>query len=116
MATREDAYLLVQLLRWGSESGVDQAMRTIFSPEFDPETEPMESPTVARVLAFGEAVGTLVKHDLLDAELVWDFLWVEGIWTKVSRHALAAREAEHEPRLYENFEALVAKTARVGAQ
>jgi len=101
MATREDAYLLVQLLRWGSESGVDQAMRTIFS-------------TVARVLAFGEAVGTLVKHDLLDAELVWDFLWVEGIWTKVSRHALAAREAEHEPRLYENFEALVARTA-VGA-
>jgi hypothetical protein len=67
---------------------------------------------VAKVLSFGETIGTFVKHDLLDGELVWDLIWVEGIWPKVSRHVFAAREEEHEPRLYENFEALVKVAAR----
>lgn len=102
---------MVQLLRWGSEMGLDDALRTLFSPSFDPETAPMEHPEVAKVLGFGEAVGTFVKHDLLAADLVVDLFWMEGIWAKVSRHALAARAEENEPRLYENFEALVARSA-----
>jgi hypothetical protein len=113
MATREDAELVVQLLRWGTEMGFDDALRKLFSPDFDPETAPMDNPDVAKVLSFGETVGTLVKHELLDAELVWDLLWIEGIWSKVRRHAVAAREEENEPRLYENFEALVTKSAQL---
>jgi hypothetical protein len=115
MATQDDARLLVQLLQWGSQMGYDDAMRTIFSPDFDPETATMDNPAVGRVLGFLETVGTFVKQELLDAELVWDLIWVEGIWAKVGRHALAARVEANEPRLWENFEALVERTAKVGS-
>jgi hypothetical protein len=106
-ATREDAMLIVQLLRWGNEMGLEDAYRTIFAEDFDPATEPMDSPAVGKVLTFGETIATLVKHGTLDRGLLVDLLWVEGIWAKVESHARQAREREHEPRLYENFEALV---------
>ena|SRR5579862_2562196 len=107
MATREDASLLLQVLRWGAESGLDESMRAIFAPTFDPAANPMDDPHVGRVLAYCETVGTLVKHGLLDRELVVDLIWVEGLWARVGRAGLAIREAANEPRLYENFEALV---------
>jgi hypothetical protein len=115
MANQHDAQLLMQLLRWGSESGVDEAMRALFSPDFDPESASMEDPNVAKVLGYGEAIATFVKHDLLDAELVCDLIWVEGLWGRTSRHALEVRAAAHEPRLYENFEALAERTAKMAA-
>lgn len=106
-ATHEDAMLMMQLLRWGAEIGLEDALRALFSEDFDPEREPMESPVVAKVLDFGETVATMVKHGLLDRGLLVDLLWVEGIWARVEPHARRAREQENEPRLYENFEALV---------
>jgi hypothetical protein len=106
-ATHEDAMLMVELLRWGTEMGLEDALRTIFSEDFDPEGEPMESPVVGKVLTFGEALATMVKHGLLDRGLLVDLLWVEGIWARVEPHARRARERGNEPRLYENFEALV---------
>jgi hypothetical protein len=66
---------------------------------------------VAKVLYFCETAATLVKHGLLDRELLLDLLWFEGIWTKVGPHARYARERDNEPRLYENLEALVAPAA-----
>ena len=113
MATREDAQLLVQVLQWGNGMGLEEAMQHVFSKDYDPETAPMDDPAVAKVLSFGETLGTFVKHGVLDRELVVDLVWVEGLWRKVRRHALAAREEEHEPRLYEHFEALVGVTAGV---
>jgi hypothetical protein len=109
MATREDADLIVKLLHWSTDLGVDEALRTIFSPGFDPESARMDDPAVSKVLFFGETVSTLVKHDVLDGDLVRDLLWVEGIWDRVGVSARAAREESGEPRLYENFEALVAR-------
>ena len=99
---------MVQLMRWGTEMGLDESLRVIFGPGFDPETASMEDPAVAKVLSFGETVGALVKHGLLDKELLADIFWIDGIWAKVASHALKAREHEAEPRLYENFEALLA--------
>jgi hypothetical protein len=106
-ATHDDAVLMVQLMRWGSEMGFDDALRVIFAEDFDPDSEPMDDPAVAKILYFGETVATLVKHQLLDENLLKDLLWVEGIWSKVGPHARKARERDGEPRLYENFEALV---------
>src|SRR3974390_927772 len=104
MATREDAELLVQLMRWGSEMGLEEAFEVLFAPGFDPEAA-SNNPAIGKVLSYGEAIGTFVKHGLLDADLVTDLIWVTGIWERVRPHALAVREEEHEPRLYENFEA-----------
>jgi hypothetical protein len=107
-ATHEDAVLLVQLMRWGTESGVDDALSYLFSDEFSPEKEKLAPDAAVRqVLVFGETVGALVKHGLLNLDLIRDVYWFDGMWSKVGPHALAARAQEGEPTLYENFEALV---------
>ena len=56
--------------------------------------------------AYGETVGTLVKHETLDRDLVLDWLWVGGMWDRVGPAAQRARERLGADALYENFEAL----------
>src|SRR3954463_6950132 len=105
--TREDAQLMVQLARWGTELGLQDALPQLMSENFDPERADMLTDDPVRiVLYYGESIGTLVKHDLLSRELVEDWLWIEGMWSKVGPAALRMREKAGEPRLFENFEAL----------
>ncbi len=107
-ATHEDAQLLIQLAQWSTSLGVHDAMPAIFSEGFDPDTaEAMDVP-VRTMLTFGETIGTLVKHNLINAELVHDWLWLGGVWARVGPSAMKLRAQLGEPRLYENFEALVA--------
>lgn len=109
--TRDDALMMVQLARWSTELGVQDAIPRILAETFDPNTADMLSDDAVRtLLLFGESIGTLVKHDLLSAELVHDWIWVQGIWDRVGPAAIRQREKFGEPRLYENFEAL-AKSA-----
>ncbi len=110
VATHEDAMLAVQLMRWGAEMGLEDALHTVFTEEFDPDAV-TDDPSVRKVLTFGEVIGTLVKHDLLDRDFLIDLLWVEGMWSRVGPTARRARERASEPRLYENFEALVSSPA-----
>ena len=58
------------------------------------------------VLVFHETVGMLVKNDLLDRDLVYDWIWVSGAWERVAPAARAARERAGVPEIFENFEAL----------
>lgn len=107
--THEDAQLMVQLAQWGTSLGIERLMPRIFADDFDPETaDAMDDEAVRTVLMLGESIGTLTKHDLLSSELVHDWLWVEGLWSRVGPAAVKAREKFGEPRLYENFEALAA--------
>ena len=47
-----------------------------------------------------------MKNELLDRDLVHDWLWVAGAWARVAPAALEARAAAEVPELWENFEAL----------
>lgn len=105
--TRDDALLMVQLARWSTELGVQDAIARILADDFEPDTADMlVDESVRTMLLFGESIGTLTKHNLLSAELVHDWLWVEGIWSRVGPAARRQREKFKEPRLYENFEEL----------
>jgi hypothetical protein len=106
MATHEDANLLVQLAQWGAMIDLGMAMGTVFADEFDPEIAASHDPPVQTILAYGETVGTLVKHETLDRDLVLDWLWVGGMWDRVGPAAQRARERLGADALYENFEAL----------
>jgi hypothetical protein len=106
--TRDDGMLMIQIMRWGTEMGLDDALSSIFSEEFDPKGG-MDNPSVRTALAFGETVGALVKHGHLDRDLARDIIWFDGIWARVGHHALAARAQEDEPSLYEHFEAMVTR-------
>jgi hypothetical protein len=103
---RGDATLIVELAKWGSMIGLPEASRTIFSDDFDSESAEALDPHVQTILVFHETVGTLVKNDLLDRDLVLDWLWVSGAWERVGKAALDARAAAGVPALWENFEAL----------
>jgi hypothetical protein len=112
--SREDATLIVELAKWGSMIGLDEASRFIWADDFDPDAAEVTDPPIQAVLTFNETIGTLVKNELLDRELVYDWLWVEGTWGRVGAAAKRAREKAGVPELFENFEAL-ANGQRLGA-
>ena len=105
-ATKEDAQLLVQLAQWGATMGTNEAVAALFDDGFDPASANTQDRHVRVVLNFGETIGTLVKNNLLDRELVLDWLWVSGLWQRVAAAVERDREKYGEPRLGENFEAL----------
>ncbi|HQU26286.1 MAG TPA: DUF4760 domain-containing protein [Acidimicrobiales bacterium] len=107
-ATREDGQMLLGLLSFGVSLGAMEAARTVFDDSFDPETASLDNDDVGKVLMFNETLGTFVKQGLVDASLVYDMWWVEGIWKRVGPYARRLRESAGEPRLYENFELLAA--------
>jgi hypothetical protein len=104
--TNEDAQLMVQLAQWGAMIELGQAMGIVFDDDFDPELADSREEGPRTILAYMETIGTMVKNDLLDGDLVRDWIWVDGLWDRVGPAAKRAREAMGEPRLYENFEAL----------
>ena len=105
--TREDATLMIQISQWMATLGVQDQMPKLWADGFDPETADPQSEPVRIALAVMETIGTLVKHDLLSRELVQDWMWIDGIWGRVGPAALKSRAEAGEPRLFENFEALV---------
>lgn len=102
----DDAKLLVQLAQWGATMGIDEASGVVFADDFDAEAADANDEAVRKVLYFFETVGTLVKNDLLNRDLVFDWLWVAGAWDRVGPAALNARAQLGSAGLYENFEAL----------
>jgi hypothetical protein len=112
--SREDAMLVVELSKLGAMMRLDEASRDLFADDFDPETADVSDPSVQRILFYYETIGTLVKNGLLDRDLVYDWVWAEGIWKRVGPAAERAREKAGAAELYENFEALAAGQ-RLGA-
>jgi hypothetical protein len=105
--TYEDAKLVVELAQWGTALGINDALSAILEDNYDRESADAMNDAPARtLLTFFDTIGTLVKNDVLNRELVRDWLWVDGVWERVGPAAVAARERFNEPRLYENFEAL----------
>ena len=105
----EDAKMIVELAKWGTDMGLEDALGKLFRRDFDPSTAVDDDPSVRKVLWFYETVGTLVKRGALDGDFVRDVWWVEGMWPLVEPHVMVARQESGEPRLYENFAALATK-------
>lgn len=106
MANREDGALLVQVAQWGSTMGIEEAQHAVWADDFDPATATTDDVLVSRILSWGETIGTLTKNGLLDTDLVLDWLWVSGLWSRVGPAAVKLREKHGQAALYENFEAL----------
>ena len=53
-----------------------------------------------------ETIGALWKHGLLHEDLLFDWLWVSGVWERVKGLALAQRQEFGEARLWELIEAM----------
>lgn len=116
-ATREDAQLMLQLAALAQNDSTDRGLAILWASkepmslaEFE-TAHPIGSQgntDVISVIRWYETVGTLVKQGLLNRGLVYDWLWVVGVWKKCEGIALGQREASGVVRLWENFEALAA--------
>jgi hypothetical protein len=118
--TKEDAQLMVQLARLGAEMGLGPASGFIWSDDFVSdygdfkEKYPSGSEGAGHlgtIAAWYETVATLVKNDLLSADLVHDWLGSNMVWSRIGGILRGQREDSGEPRLWENFEALAAARA-----
>jgi len=119
-ATMDDAQLVVQLAQLGTEMAPADARGWIWSDDFvsDPDEfrekfppGSRESQYVNSVATWYETVGTLWKHDLLNEELLFDWLYVTGIWERLKPILVQMRRST--PQLWENFEALAEAQSRV---
>jgi hypothetical protein len=109
-ATYDDANLVMQIVRWGTDMDLTEAVRAVLADEFDPDTADMDDPSVGKVLSFGEVIGTFVGQGVLDRDLALDMWWIMGFWSRVGPAARRQREHLGEPRLWENFEKLAGAT------
>jgi hypothetical protein len=107
--THDDAVLVVELAKWGAMIELGEAFASIFADDFDPDAADVSDVPVRTVLNFYETVATLVKNDVLNRDLVYDWLWVVGPWDRVSPAATRFRESAGVAALYENFEMLAAR-------
>ena len=96
--THDDAVLVVEIAKWGAMSELGDALGTIFADDFDPDAAAISDPPVRTVLNFFETVATLVNNDLLDRELVYDWLWVAGPWDRSAPRRCASARVQVSPR------------------
>lgn len=108
-AKHEDAIVVVQLVRLSWEIGLDGAMKEIFSKGFDASDGSKDNESVRKVLHFGETVGTLVKHNVLDLDMVADLWDLAGLWNQVKASADSERKNHNSTHLYEHFESMASR-------
>jgi hypothetical protein len=106
--SHDDAILIVELSKLGAMLGVAEVAGSLHAEDFDPDAVELTDPDLQRMLGYFETIATLVENDLLDRELVLDWVWIGGIWERIGPAAKRARERAGFPGLYENVEALAA--------
>lgn len=113
--THEDADLVVRLAQLWALARVDEASNFAWSDRFVPtygafvKKYPPGSDEFRKLVglcAWFETTGTLYKHGLVNADLLFDWLAVAPIWDRVKGFAVGMRKARGVPRLWENFEAM----------
>ena len=121
-ATQEDAHLVIELAQLGTRMVHPKARGWVWSDDFvsdpaeffdkyPPGTE--EFNYVTSLAGWHETIATLWKRGLVSEDLLFDWLWVAGMWDRLQGILLAMRERSGTTRLWENFEAMA--EAQVGA-
>ena len=117
--THQDARLMVELSKLAAQRGVRADW--LQSTEFDPDyaqfvaTNPHGSDgydKARRIAQHYELIGTLWKNGLIDEDLLFDWLAITAIWTRIRGFVLGERQAFGEPTLGENFEAMASRQER----
>ncbi|HYX89624.1 MAG TPA: hypothetical protein VE753_09670 [Gaiellaceae bacterium] len=120
--TYEDAQLVIQLAQLGTQMVHPKARGWIWSDEFVADGAEFfekfppgsdEFNYVSSVAAWHETVATLWKRGLVNEELLFDWLWVPGIWERTKDVLVAMRGRSGTSQLWENFEAMAEAQALV---
>jgi len=104
------AQVLIQLAQLGASLRLEEATARVLSPDFDPDAPDLiRDPGVQSILYFGETIGAMVVRGVLRFDLVYHWLWLEGLWKRVEPAAESCRQATGEMGLFDNFEGLANK-------
>jgi len=118
--TEGDASIVLQLARWSTELGMTEALSFLLSEAFPTTFEAFRSGHPAgssgdeqflTICRFYETVGTLWKHDLINEDLLFDWLAIALVWERLEAIAVGHRAERHNESLWENFEALAGAQA-----
>jgi len=118
--TYNDANVMLQLARWGSEAGLQDAYSFLWSDEFEEDFEAFEKKypwgTQERkyamvICGWYESLAALWVNGLLNEKLISDWVAVAMVWDRIKNYALGIRERTGEPKIYEHFEALAKVSA-----
>ncbi len=119
--TREDAALMLQVAQLGAVRGLHEASNWLWSdkfiadyPEFRKKyPRGSQGSGHARTIATHyETLGTLWKNKLINEDLLFDWLWVAGVWDRMKGIVLGERKEMKQPRLGENFQKMAAAQVR----
>jgi hypothetical protein len=123
--TTEDARLVVEFAKLAAESGITDAADWIWSDDFSPNYDDFvkkyprgtkEHARASKICGFYETIGALWKHGLFSQELIFEWLWVSGVWDRLKSFALAQRKASGEEAIYELFEAMAEEQKKATAK
>ena len=104
------AQVLIQLSQLGVSLGLHEATARVLSPDFDVDAPNLiRDPGVQSILYFGETIGALVVRGVLRFDLVYHWLWLEGLWKRVRPAAESCRQATGEAGLFDNFEGIATR-------
>ena len=121
--THDDARLMVELAHLYAVQDVGEAAGWIRSDAFISDyaqfnaTYPqgsVEALKLGKVLNYYETLGTLHKHDLINEDLLFDWLAINIVWDRV-KGVVQGIQAATSPAMYENFEAMAKAEARWSA-
>jgi hypothetical protein len=111
----EEANLMIQLLRWGSETGFSEASNFLWSDEFEEDYEAFkqkypwgsqEQKYASQLCGWYESLGALWVNELISEKLIGDWFAVAMVWERIKNYALGIREQSGNPGIHEHFEAL----------
>jgi hypothetical protein len=113
--TYQDATLMVQLAQVAALRDLGKATEWLWSDQFIPDYTAFvqkyphgseEYGKVRTIAVHYEMIATLWKHGLIHEDLLFDWIWVTGLWDRMQGFVLGTRQEAGEPSLGENFEAM----------
>lgn len=116
MATREDAMLIIEFSRWAKDWGFYDANDWIrqhrselaryedFTRNFPRTSDGYRH--AHTVLGYYENLGLFYRHDVIDTDILFDWLNFVDPWERLSHLALGLRAEAANPALWTNFERL----------
>jgi hypothetical protein len=113
--TYDDANVMLQLARWGSEAGLQDASSFLLSDEYEEDFEAFnekfpwgsqEQKYATLICNWHETLAALWVNGLMNEKLISDWAAVGMVWNRIKNYALGIREQSGNPRIYEHFEAL----------
>ena len=111
----DDADVVLRLSQIAATLGLSGAINWMWSDQFIVDHAEFvekypagseEYRQINSICSWYETVGTLYKHGLINEDLLFDWLWVAGVWNRLQGFALGLREQAGVAAIYENFEAM----------